>query len=612
MLHQQDLVMISGVTNLTLQGLGRMETGPHETVTQSTVVIKCSRSTGGFIIMDSQSVTISTITVSGCASRSVTTISNYGPAAMGVVNSYNTRLEQVSIHNAAGYGLLSVNSFNFSIEDSSFHYNQYLVDDECARNDSCPGGNARVVFEQFASPLTFNNTLEIIKSNFSFGFSINSLQGSGLSIELDNMFYYKVEVYIDEVVAYGNTGATGANIYLSASSTYNICIKNTLSLHGNMVPFNTSFDTAIVGAGLYFAHNSDNATEAYLSVSNSTFSHNQADIGAGVLYVANWTANTVRVRLENCKFLNNTGNVGSALYMIGSDIPAPRSVSGISASLYNVTMDINQPSNQKNASSLQSTMTVQNVAFITFNEVSILNSLTTGLILFGSNIIFEGKCTISNNSGIDGGGMALYGSSYIMLEPMVVVSITANHASRYGGGLYVNQPIAPRQFVQCFFQITKHDVSESNSATIMLSNNSADVAGSALYGGNELEMCKSAINFQSVFQLSDQPGPSNISSDPIDICLCNNNDEVICNTSFYHTSAAPGGKFTISLCAVGNLNGLTPATLAIRFSNKRDLVNTSASCKRLAYTLTVTEFEANQMEVRAIISLENFLISPLS
>ena len=96
MLHQQDLVQISGVTNLTLQGFGTMATGSHETVRQSTVVIRCSRSTGGFIIMDSQSVTISTITMSGCVSRSITILStSYGPAAMGVVNSYNTRLQHV-------------------------------------------------------------------------------------------------------------------------------------------------------------------------------------------------------------------------------------------------------------------------------------------------------------------------------------------------------------------------------------------------------------------------------------------------------------------------------------------------------------------------------------
>ena len=59
--------------------------------------------------------------------------------------------------------------------------------------------------------------------------------------------------------------------------------------------------------------------------------------------------------------------------------------------------------------------------------------------------------------------MALYGSSYIMLNPSVEVSLTANHTSRYGGGLYVNQPIAPRQFAKCFFQA----VSNSDSATII-------------------------------------------------------------------------------------------------------------------------------------------------
>ena len=451
MLHQQDPVMISGVTNLTLQGLGTMETGPHETVIQSTVVIRCSRSTGGFIIMNSQSVTISTITVSGCASRSVTAFCSYCCAAMGVVNSYNTHLEHVSIQNATGYGLLSVNSFNLSIEDSSFYHNQ----DHSQRGAGCYGGNARVVFDRSSSPLTSYTTLNIIKSNFSFGFTTRS--GAGLSIELNNKAHYKLEVYIDEVVANGNTGRLGANIYISVSSIlahYNIFIKNTLSLHGNMVPLDNFFNTVRFGAGLFFQHTSDNATQAFLSVFNSTFAHNQADIGAGGLYYA-VTAKAVKVQLENCYFLNNTGNFGSALYMLGTGIPAIHSVSGISAFLDNVTMDINQPSNKRDTSSLQSTMTAENVASITFKGVSIFNSLTTGLILLGSKKNFEGKCTIYNNLGIDGGGMALYGTSYILLNPPVVVNLTANHASRYGGGLYVNQPITINTFALCFFQTTQ-------------------------------------------------------------------------------------------------------------------------------------------------------------
>ena len=74
--------------------------------------------------------------------------------------------------------------------------------------------------------------------------------------------------------------------------------------------------------------------------------------------------------------------------------------------------------------------------------------------------------------------------------PLDVVSLTANHASR--GGLYSVQCIltnitAPNQYAQCFFQTTQF-VSNSGFHTIVLSNNSADVTGSALYGGNQFDM----------------------------------------------------------------------------------------------------------------------------
>ena len=117
----------------------------------------------------------------------------------------------------------------------------------------------------------------------------------------------------------------------------------------------------------------------------------------------------------------------------------------------------------------------------------------------------------------------------------------------------------PNQYAQCFFQTTQL-VSNSDFHTIVLSSNSADVAGSALYGGNQFDMCTSLANFEAVFQLSDQPGLSNVSSDPIDICLCSDNDEVICRTSFYYTFTVLDGEFMISVGAVGNLNGLTSVT----------------------------------------------------
>ena len=57
-LNQEGFVTITCVSNLTWQGMGSMEMGPHETTMQSTVVIKCNKSTGDFMIRDSQFVTI--------------------------------------------------------------------------------------------------------------------------------------------------------------------------------------------------------------------------------------------------------------------------------------------------------------------------------------------------------------------------------------------------------------------------------------------------------------------------------------------------------------------------------------------------------------------------
>ena len=79
-------VVISGVNNLTLQGLGTIETGHHETVTQSTVVIKCNRSTGGFVFMDGDFITINTISLTDCTSK--VEIKSFEYIGIGVVHGF--------------------------------------------------------------------------------------------------------------------------------------------------------------------------------------------------------------------------------------------------------------------------------------------------------------------------------------------------------------------------------------------------------------------------------------------------------------------------------------------------------------------------------------------
>ena len=134
-------------------------------------------------------------------------------------------------------------------------------------------------------------------------------------------------------------------------------------------------------------------------------------------------------------------------------------------------MNDNKP-DQTGASNRQSSsITIQDVARAIFDHVTIFNNLVTGLRVFGSTVVFQGRPSIfCNNSGIAGGGMALYGSSYIVVSPQIeiVVNFTANHAS-YGGGLYVDQPILSGS-ANCFFQTTSTQESDNPvNATILLS-----------------------------------------------------------------------------------------------------------------------------------------------
>ena len=500
MLHQQDPVMISGVTNLTLQGLGTMETGPHETVMQSTVVIRCSRSTGGFIIVDGQSVTISTITVSGCTGRLQDIHSS---AALNVLNSHNTHLHRVSVQNASSLGLFSNNSFNLVIEDSSFYHNQYSI--KCG-SLVCPAAGSVLKYDNSSSPLMGKNTLNIKRSNFSFNVGAQLIHGSGLSVKLDNV-PYRSDIYIDRVVAFGNTAYFGANIHLSItlSPQLTVSIYNTFSLYGNIVPLNDSsgifnLDRLIRGAGMYLHMHQDSSIslEANISIFNSTFLHNQANWGAA-LCIESTKESTGKVRLSGCNFVSNAGNYGSALYIDGSADSSLISVDSkpLELSLIDVKLNENHPY-QGETSSLHSTITLQDVTRAVFEKVSVFNSLSTGLILLSSTAIFQGgESLFFNNSGIDGGGMALYGSSYIVVSPPIIVNLTANHASRSGGGLYADQPFVPG-ISKCFYQSTQL-LARPGNATIVLSKNTASVAGSALYGGNDLLRCSSLTHYRDVY-----------------------------------------------------------------------------------------------------------------
>ena len=56
------------------------------------------------------------------------------------------------------------------------------------------------------------------------------------------------------------------------------------------------------------------------------------------------------------------------------------------------------------------------------DQIEVSNYNTTGLLGINSLIMFDGHSTFVNNSGIYGGGIALYGSSQLLLSQNTNIS----------------------------------------------------------------------------------------------------------------------------------------------------------------------------------------------
>ena len=113
-----------------------------------------------------------------------------------------------------------------------------------------------------------------------------------------------------------------------------------------------------------------------------------------------------------------------------------------------------------------------------------------------------------------------------------------------GGAIYVQDaspisyctlvaPYVPKE--ECFFQLPGQNLSNGTDVQLVFKNNSSNDAGSVLYGGvidnckliefNGLESYNSGEVFDMLVHNNDNHynSTSNISSDSLQICLCENN-----------------------------------------------------------------------------------------
>ena len=615
-------VTISGVSNLTLQGEGVLQDGSHWTVRESTVVIHCSNSEAGLFFVNS-SVNISKISFYNCGTpvESETLESQFEPyydglykirfnfesyinlqATLIFFNSTNVNLDQVSLQECSGFCIFTLNTqelmmLNVYISHSSQNtLAEYkCCSEESSKNPKCTGGNMILFYldsdSDVVAPSTKNYTLSIYDSIFSFGAgppnNHTQAQSTMSSITVIDITVHYVTIFLDSVTLFENLGGNFAAI--SGNSwigLYNVTSEgaNRYACSGTtpMVSFDVSITNQIGFSPNYMEQIEDVNHTVTIGIDECRFFGNIAQDSSGINIDTSLIVPFLPIKSKyyayvlNSVFSQNRGSFGSC---IGAGGTTPVSAVTLILVMVNMTFDENY---YRPKSILYDTrnltnpyrnvppccLALGNVVNATFVNVNISNHNTLGVYAYNTRMIFIENNEIRNNTGVQGGGMMLLGTSAIVMFSSVLRFID-NKAER-GAAIFITPPVVSSySYPFCQYQV---DGSLNGSSSIVFSGNIASITGDIIYGG-DVDNCflftnfgitVSDLNINGLFVYEEEINPRySISSDAIKVCFCFD-EESFCNVSNITTSSIyPGESVNVSVATVGDTDAYTTGKIKI-------------------------------------------------
>ena len=538
---------------------------------------------------------------------------------------WNLILSQLTIEYSTGVGLLAYRLYGTStIDNCLFQYNQGTSD--------YIGGNAIISYVSCSSNNASFAMLTITSTQFLYGDFVernDSQFASGLTLYL---FCSHISVKITNTTFKGNNAYPFHNETLpSRGGNLALIYHNKTMSSGNIVTIAHCYfinGTAKHGGGIYvnfFVEPNTNFSNK-VNISDSLFEQNHAYFDGGAVYFqldqgkTSGEGNTDdNFFVENCNFTHNSvsssRDAGIAISIVNFYLSQrfDNIYTGLKASF----MGLKFANNILNVTADGTISSASAVLYLSEQRGKLLlkdchfeNNTASAISAFHSYLTFEGNVTIRNNSGIKGGGLLLCEASLMILSSNTVLTVIDNYAKHSGGGIYVDRTCAQARPL-CFFR-TLHDDPKTDGIVknplVHLINNSAEYAGSQLYGG-DIEIC-----YLPKMKPSEQPGLpifekvfyfeynksdlSFISSDPTMICFCVDNQPNCSIKQFMYEPIFSGETVHIPVTIVGQHFGAVPGTIQLSPLKNRLLKNSAvayilskAECKILNYTLSSVEEE---------------------
>ena len=478
-------------------------------------------------------------------------VSNY---ALLLQSTQHSELVNCSFRGNLGTAFVVINANVTLLGNTEFTQNR------CTESNSCVGGGG---IAALSSNLTFTGNTTFLENmaNSHSGGAINAPDKSMLTFHGNNLF-------INNSAEKGRGGAIYASKHtvLSFNGVTNFTNNSARNNRGGAIY--TSYDTVLSFNGI------------------STFINNSACSNrGGAIYTSDNTALSFN---GFTKFANNSAVHGGAIYSSENTL---LHFSGTSKFISNSATVYGGAIHAGGNSKLIFNGT------ISFTDNGPNKSTQTGDVSYGGGVNMGQKCTFS-------------------ILPNTTVYWANNHAT-FGGAIYV-QDGSPLSYCTviatyipeepCFFQLPGQNLSNGTDVKLVFKNNSADAAGSVLYGG-AIDYCKlsglESNNSGKVFDMivhieddTDYSPSSFISSDPLYICPCEHNLQN-CNRSQYYVpyTVYPGETWQLSVVVAGQRDGALPGAVSSKVSKTRNTANpgnlqgyqylqqANKTCTKLNYTM---------------------------
>ena len=256
-------------------------------------------------------------------------------------------------------------------------------------------------------------------------------QGGGLFISLG--VSCNISVLIKSCSFEENKALYGAGVYIKMedySANNTIIIKNTTFKSNN---------ARQGGGGVRIEFlNYKKFVENQIHFEQCNFTSNHASTGGGVSFIsANNISNPINFTFRNCIWTFNSADTGSSVDMTAW----LKSPSGLlpQPSFNDCTFSNNsmQKSCKKTCKVAIGTVYLNSIPVI-FNNVNFTENQATAIYAINSHIKFskESYGVFCNNSGMNGGAIALIGHSTIVVGNQTVLDFTDNKATDHGGAIY--------------------------------------------------------------------------------------------------------------------------------------------------------------------------------